>query len=351
MTAAIVGELRLRLVGPQLAASRAGRPENQEAHDLYWRARSFAAAQTEQSLRLAIDLYHRALAVDSNYALAYAGIATAWGWLGDMYLAPTEVSPKVREAALRALALDSSLAEARAMMGFLRATQDYDFTRAEGDFRRALALDSNSAEAGALFANFASTIPRLQAEALAQTERLMRLDPFSPLLSWQRAMCLYLMRRYDEAAAEYRHHLAIDSTFFYFDAFDAASLRERGDLDSALTVYRRAQLRAPDRPLYGLAITLARMGRRAEARDVLRALEAYAGRRYVSPATLAAIHVALGDFNAAFAAFDRAVAAHDAFLWMITAAPEFDPVRSDPRFAALRRRVFGTFDTGAGGGK
>ena len=94
-----------------------------------------------------------------------------------------------------------------------------------------------------------------------------------------------------------------------------------GDLDSALATYRRAQLRSPDRPIGGLAITLA------------------------------VIHVALGDLDAAFAAFDRAVAAHDAVLMAIDAWPELDPVRSDPRYAALRRRVFGTFDTGAGTAK
>jgi serine/threonine-protein kinase len=351
LTSAIVGELRLRLVGAQLAASRAGRTENPEAHDLYWRARYSASANTEQGLRLAIDLYGRALAVDSTYALAYAGIATAWEWLGDMYLAPAEVLPKAREAALRALALDSGLADAHAALGFLHASGDYDFARAEREFRRGVALDSTATEASLLFANFACMFSRLQAEGLAETERLMRMDPFSPLPSYQRAVCLHFLRRHDEAVAESRRMVAIDSTFFYFDAFDGAALREAGQLDSALAVYRRAQLRSPERPLFGLAITLARMGLRTEAREVLRTLEAYARRRYVSPGTLGAVHVALGDLDAAFAAFDRAVAAHDGWLWGIDTFPEMDAVRSDPRYAALRRRVFGTFDTGAGAAK
>jgi TolB-like protein/tRNA A-37 threonylcarbamoyl transferase component Bud32 len=351
ITSAIVGELRLKLVGAQLAASRARRTENPEAHDLYWRARYSAAANSEQGLRLAIDLYHRALAVDSTYALAYAGIATAWGWLGDMYLAPAEVLPMERDATLRALALDSSLAEAHAMMAFLHATQEWDIAKAMLEFRRALALDSTSTEVSILWANLACLVPRLQTEGLVAAERAVRMDPLSPLASFQRAICLYAMRRYGDAATEARHLLSIDSTFFYFDAWDGASLRELGDLDSALAVYRRAQLRSPDRPLYGLAITLARMGRRAEARQVLRALEAYGRRRYVAPATLAAIHVALGDFDAAFAALDRALAAHDASLWLIGTCPEFDAVRNDPRLAAIGRRVFGDYDTGAGAGK
>ena len=348
ITSAIVGELRLKLVGAQLAASRAGRTENQEAHDLYWRARYAASPLTEQGLRLAIDLYRRALAVDSTYALAYAGIAIAWEWLGDAHLAPAEVLPKARDAALRALALDSSLADAHAALGFLHSSLDYDFAQGERDFRRAVALDSISTEASLLFANFACMFPRLQAEGLAEAEHSMRMDPFSPTPSFQRAICLYLMRRYDGAVAEYRHLLAIDSTFFYFDAFSGAALREAGALDSALAVYRRAQQRSPERPLFGLAITLARMGRRTEAREVLHALGAYARRRYVSPGSLGAVYVALGDLDAAFASFDRAVAAHDAWLWGIATFPELDAARSDPRFAALRRRVFGSFDTGAG---
>ena len=233
------------------------------------------------------------------------------------------------------------------MMAFLHATQDFDVAQAVRDYRRALALDSTSTEVNILWANLACLVPRLQAEGLAAAERAVRVDPFYPVAGFQRAICLYAVRRYRDAVIEYRHVLAIDSTFFYFDAWDGASLRELGDLDSALAVYQRVQRRSPEKPLYGLAVTLARMGRRAEARQVLRSLEAYARRRYVARGTFAVIHVALGDFDATFADLDAAVAARDATLWMIT-FPEFDAVRSDPRLAALRRRVFGDYATVAG---
>ena len=347
ITSAIVGELRLKLVGARLAATRAGRTENPEAHDLYLRARYSASQGSEQGLLRAIELYQRALALDSTFAPAYAGTATAWEWLGDEFLAPAEIQPKAREAARRALALDSLLAGAQAAYGWLQATAEFDFAAAERSLRRAIALDSGSSDVTDIFPNFACSFPRLRAEGLAVAERAMALDRFSPFPSFNRGFCLLLARRYDEAIAEAHHLSIIDSTFFYWDAIDGAALREKGELDSALAVYRRAQLRSPERPLFGLALTLARMGRRTEAREVLHALEAYARRRYVSPGSLGAVYVALGDRDAAFAAFDRAVAAHDAWLFPLESWPDLDPVRSDPRFAALRRRVFGDYATGA----
>lgn len=350
MTAAIVGELRLTMTGVPVGSSGSARAESPEVRDLYWRARYSAAQATEQPLRRAIDLYERALALDSTFAPAYAGIATAWEWLADAFVAPVEALPRVRDAARRALALDSLLAEAEVANAYVLAGH-FDFAGAERSLRRALALDSTSIEVSTIVPNVACSFPRLQPLGLAVAERAMVLDRYSPVPSYERVFCLYVMRRYDEAIGEGRRMAANDSTFFYVEPFDGAALREKGNLDSALVVYRRAQALSPDRPLFGLAVTLARMGRRAEARAMVQRLEVLARRRYVSPGMIAAVHIALGDRDAAFAALDRSVEVRDGWLWPMDSWPELDPVRSDPRFQALRRRVFGSFDTGAGNAK
>ena len=346
ITTALVGELRLTLTPAQGGASRTTHAVSQEARDLYWRGRYAAQANTEQGLRQAISLYEHAIALDSTYSLAYAGLATAWGWLGDVYLAPLEILPKASEATKRALALDSLNAEAYAINGYIRATADFDFAAAERSFRRGIELDPSSGESLVMFANFASAFPKTQREALAAADRAMALDPYSPMPSFDRTLCLYAMRRYDEAAAEYRHLLSISPGFFYGDIWGAAALREKGALDSALAMYRQAQVERPDRPLTGYAITLARMGHRAAAVRQLRLLEDYAKHHYQGPLSIAGVYAALGDRDAAFAALERALAVHDAWLWSLDTWPELDPLRGDPRFAALRKRLYGDYDTG-----
>jgi serine/threonine-protein kinase len=341
VTAAIVGELRLQLTGATIAATRAGRTDNPEAHDLYLRGRVYLMQGSEAGIRRAMDLFGRAIELDSTYADAFTALAEAWAWLSTAYLAPLEAYPHVREAAARALRLDSSAAEARGLFGMAAGVLDFDFPFMERELRQAVQLAPRSADVGLLFANFACMFPRLQPEGLAVAERMASLDPYSPLVAFQRAVCLYIMRRYDETIAQYRRVLAMDSTFLYGDVWDAAAWREKGQLDSALVAYRRTQRALGGAPLVGLAVTLAQTGRIAEARQELRRLEGVARGRYVSPMQDAWVYAALGDRDAAFAALERSVRAHDETLWGLATFPELAPLRRDPRWAALVRRVFG----------
>ncbi len=310
------------------------------AYDLYLRARFLADQGTEPGLRRAIELYHQATDRDSTYAVAWAGAALAWQWLQDNWLPPAEALPMAREATARALALDSLLPEAHAAYAQVLGT-DLDFRGAEREVRRAAQLGPDREDVGLIWVAEAIAIPGLRREALATCERVLAADPYSVMANFTREYWLYLLRRYDDAIAQHRRTAALDSTFFYLDSWDGASWREKGQLDSALAAYQRAQRLAGDRPLYGLGVTLARMGRAAEAREVLRALEAYALDHYVPPSFAAFLHLALGDADSAYADFERAYRARDTLLWSLDLQPFLDPVRDDPRFIALRRRVFG----------
>jgi TolB-like protein len=330
------------VTGQVLPAERsrlAARPtRDPTAYDLYLRGRAAAALTTEPGLRRAIDLYRGALAIDSTFAQAWAGIAAAWNLLSDAYVAPLVAEREVQDAAARALALDSGLADAWAAHGYALAILDYDFPTALRETRRAIALDPKSPDAGFAFAQLACMLPSGKAEGLAAIERVIADDPAAPLPVFQRSVCLYYLRRYDDAIAEGRRLQALDSTFFYGDAFDAASWREKGQFDSAVAIYRRVQRFTP-LPIMGLAITLARMGRTDEARRMLADFEAEAQRHYFSPTVLAAVHVALGETDAAFADLERGFAGHDGVLWMLPDAPEFEPLHGDPRYHDLLRRM------------
>jgi tetratricopeptide (TPR) repeat protein len=286
-------------------------------------------------------MFGRAIELDSTYADAYTALGNAWLYLSDAYVAPLEGYPHAKEAAARALRLDSSSADARAVFGFASGLIDWDFALIERELRRAVQLAPRSVDVGLLFAGIACTVPRLQAEGLAEAVRLESLDPYSPMVAFQSALCLYEMGRYDETIAKYRRVLALDSTFLYMEAFDAAAWREKGELDSALAAYRRTQRAVGGTPLFGLAVTLARAGRIAEARQEFRRLMDLTKGRYVAPLYQAWVYAALGDRDSAFAALDRSLRNHDAGLMSLPIYPELASLRGDPRYTALLRRVFG----------
>jgi len=341
ITAAVVGALRLQLVGEQWAGMRAGRTANAEAHALYDQARFFFRGYTEPGFRRSIELFQRAIALDSNYALAWAGIADAWTWLADQYVAPLVAYPRAREAAMRALAIDSLVAEAHAALGFSVAVLDWDFATAQREMRRAVDLEPGSEWALFNLANYECGSPGSPEDGLTLARRATLADPLDPRASWQVEVCLADLYRWDEVLSQHRRTMAIDSTFFYGAVWDGEAYRHKGQLDSALAAYRRAQLRVADWPIAGLGVTLAEAGRYAEARQVMRALEAYAARHYLSPTFLAWVHAALGERDSAFADLARALDVHDCNLWSLDMAAYSETLRGDPRFAALHRKVFG----------
>ena len=340
ITQTTVRQLSLSLGADGLAATRAGRTTNPEAHDLYLRGQTIAMQGTETALRRAIDLYRRSLAKDPSYAQADAAIAFAYMSLADSYMPSNIAYDSSRVAARRALASDSLVADARALVAFANMALDWSFAASDLLIRAAAEREPNSVQTQILYAVYLCTIGRTR-EGLTAAQAAMTVDPLNPVASWSREECLYKARSYDQLIAEHPKTVASwpDPRFFYWDSFLAAAYREKGQFKEALAEYERAQQAAGDMPLYGYAVTLARAGRTAEARAMIERLEAYGRDHYINPITLVAAYAALGDRDQAFAWLRRTEADRTGWLWGIATWPEFDSLQQDPRLARLIKRM------------
>jgi tetratricopeptide (TPR) repeat protein len=245
-----------------------------------------------------------------------------------------------RAAAQRALARDSLVGDARALVAFASMALDWNFQSGERQIREAAAREPNSAQTQILYAVDLCSIGRTE-KGLTTAQTAVAVDPLNPLGSWSRELCLYMGRRYEQLIAEHAQTAASwpDARFFYWDSFLAAAYREKGQFKEALAEYARAQQVAGDLPLFGYALTLARAGKTTEARAMLARLQAYGRDHYVNPITFAAVYASLGDRDQAFVWLERTVADRTGWLWGTATWPEFDSLRQDSRLSQLIRRI------------
>ena len=335
---AIAGALQLTLGGERAARLAGGETRSIEAHDLYLRGRFYFNKYTEPDLRRSLALYQQALTRDSTYAPAWAGIADAWGNLADDYLPPREAYPKARAAAQRAIALDPALAEAHASLGLILSSYDWDFAAAEREFQLAIALNPNAATAYHYYGEFLLGTPAQLDSALVVLRRAQLLDPLSAWTLEDVGWVLELKGRYHEAIEQCRQALELEPHAWRALYFMARALILAERPDEALRTLGRAE----DPPAL-LRATAARalvaLGRYDEARRVLRELEREAERRYVRPEAIAAVYVALGEHDTAFKWLEQAYRMRSADVTTLDVERHWAPIRSDPRFAALVKKV------------
>jgi adenylate cyclase len=334
ITRAIVDALKIKLA---IAPSAQLQP-NSEAHDLYLQGLYFSNKSGEEDLRRSLDFFQRALHKDPNYAKAWTGIAKAWEWLADVYVKPLEAYPAMRTAAAKAIALDEKEAEAHVYLGDSQRVLNWDVAGCDAELKRALQLDPNCGIAHVFTALSIASQGGAEAAALMHIREAVKVDPLSPIISSFAGFIDIAYGRLDEAVAEGRRTQSLDPNYLYQGSQLAVAYREKGMFAEAVELYKKAG-EVTGIPQPGLAITYAKMGRRSDAERVLNEVKTFAATHYFAGEEIASIYVALGDNDAAFQWLERAYNEHSGSLHGIVARPIFRPLHSDPRFAALLKRI------------
>ena len=336
---AIAGEIRAKLSPQDEKRLATARPVNPEAHELYLRGRYALNKQTEESIRKAIEDFRRAIEKDPGFAPAYAGLADSHSYLRSAYAAPKDVMPQAKEAARKALELDDTLAEAHVSMGMTKFFYDFDWPGAEKEFQRAIELNPNLADAHDAYATYLAGMNRA-AEAVAEIERAKRLDPLSLIILADAAWVFYCVRQYDRAIEESRKAIELDPNFWPGHTFLGLAYEKTGRFPEAVAELEKAR-RLDDNPtIYEiLGGAYAAWGKKSEAKKVLSELTERATRRYVCPYEVATIYAGLGEKDSAFQWLDKAVDARADCVPWLKPDPKIDPLRSDPRYADLMRRI------------
>jgi TolB-like protein/Tfp pilus assembly protein PilF len=329
----IASKLRLRLTGGEQQQLVKRETVNPQAYEMLLKGRFYRSKGGMENLKKAKEYFEQAIVVDPTYAHAYSELSEICAFLvTSSVLDPKDFMPKAEEAARKALELDDSLAEAHLAMAGLRVLT-WDWVTAERELKRAIELNPNLARAHRRYA-FYLNIRRRHDEAYTEGNRARELDPLTPSFSW-----LTLQRRYDQALEGLKKALEMGqgNAFVYVQL--GVSYAGKGQYAEAIAAYREAIKLGDDSPdtliLLGCAYAMA--GEQDQAQAILKRLKAR--REYVSPGALAVLYVALGDPERALELLERAYVEHDNQLHNLAVHPHLDPLRSDPRFQDLLRRV------------
>ena len=331
ITCAIVNTLKLKL-----AISPLSSPRSTEAYDDYLRGLFYSDKSTEDALRKSLEFFERALEKDPRFARAWTGIAKSWLWLADAYVKPLEAYSKVGEAAMNAINIDDAEAEAHVYLAETKRILDWNLRGAEAEYLRAFEIDSNSTPSNYFIAAFYAAVGERD-KALGHLSRTAKIDPAS---LWVSNFACEIYRYFgliDEAMAAGERSLQLDPTFVYSEPLLAALYREMGRFDDAIALYKKSQ-DISGRVPFGLAITYAKMNRREEAREILKAACASRG-SYTPGDAIAHVHVVLEEYEDAMRELARAYDEHSSSLHFIGIAPEFAPLRSDKRFVSIVKEI------------
>jgi TolB-like protein/Flp pilus assembly protein TadD len=334
-------------IEPELADGRPGSPsrkpnENLAAHNLYLQGRYHLNQRTEEGLRKALDFFEKSLIEDAEYAAAHAGLSDAYGLLAHYgVFGPAEVWTKAASSATAAVMLDANSAEAHTSLAHVKATQDWDWAGAEREFQRAISLDPRNATPHHWYAmSCLSPLGRLD-EALDEMIVAQALDPVSSIVARDLAVIHFYRRDFETALEQCDHTVELNPHFAPAYWILGVIQEQRQDFDESAAAFQRAVYLSPQTPrMHGaLGRTFALAGRKKQAIEVLRKLEAYAKERYVSPLEFAWIQFGLGETDLGFRWLQKALEDRSFDLISIKVDPRFDTLKDDARFETIVRRL------------
>ena len=338
----VVGQLKVELLGVSGAPLVKRPTDDLEAYHFYWKGRYHLNQRTEDALNRGIQFFEEALARDPNYAGAYARLADGYTLLGPAGYgeAQSHTMARARTCAMKALELDDRLAEAHSALEFLRFRLDWDWTHAETELRRAIQLNAGYAPAHHRLA-LALIVQGRSDEAVSEISRAVELAPLSLIYNTAKGRVLCFARQYDLAFAQFTRTLELDPHFAQTHFDFGMAYAQRRQFDDAIAEFEKGFALSTRRVLmvsvlgniYGTA------GRVSDAESILEELREVSRRQDVPSLYFAFVHVALGDTARAIDALQQACAERTGVMVYLKVEPMWDPLRTDPRFQALLRRM------------
>jgi len=334
-------KLRLRLTGDEKRRLTKRYTEDAEAYRLYLKGRYHWNKRNPEGLQKAVDYFQQALNRDPVYPLAYAGLADTYAYLSFFHVVPPrQAMPKAKAAAVKALEIDDHLAEAHVSLGYVSFTYDGDWSAAGKYFEQALALNPIYSGAHTFYAFYLSSLGRSE-EALAVAKRALDLDPASPAVSHSLAVQLYLARRFDKAIEQAHNTLEMDANF-------AISYQLLGEVHVSKGLYREGLLalekfsalsRTSAISLALVGYSHARLGERSAALRIIEELTSASKHSFIPAFLYALVYAGLEDKDQAFGWLEKAYEERFNRLAYLKQDALWDPLRSDPRFIDMLRRL------------
>jgi serine/threonine protein kinase/lipoprotein NlpI len=336
----IYGRLRPRLAGEEKKLLSKRPTENVEAYQLYLQGLFYWNKWTEADFKKAADYFTQAAQKDPRYALSYAGLADTYSLLGDAgYLPPSEAWPKAKAAAMQALEIDDSLAEAHTSLGLVKEHFEWDWAGAENEFKRAIQLNPNSATAHHWYGDYLANMGRFE-EGMRETKRAQELDPLSLIINTSMGWQFYVAGQNDQAIEQLRKVLDIDPKFALARRTLEEVYAQMGKQKEAVAEREKVvSLSGSPELAASIEEDFSKSGYRGVLQSWLDGLTELAKHGYVSSYSIAEAYMRMGEKDKAFTWLEKAYEEHDSGLVSVAVEPMFAGVRSDPRFRDLLRRT------------
>jgi len=337
MALALAQEIRINLAAGDRARLATAHPVEPTAQEAYLRAEYLKFGNAEQRAK-SRQYFEQAIQIDPNYAPAYAGLADSY-W-NDISLPPREAMAKARDYALRAVALDEALAHAHTALATVRFYGDWSWAEAEHEYQRALQLNPGDAEAHRMYSVFLAAMGRAD-DAQAQVRAAQELDPLSNENNTTAGWDLFCARRYDEALQQCQRALELTPNNDNAHACFSYAYLGKGQYPQALDESMKAWTLSGEETVWEVLTgrIYAQEGDKAKARQVLAQLLKRSRQTYIPPYFSAVLYASLGEKESALRWLDEAYTERDLYLTGMKVDPALDPLRSDPKFQELARRV------------
>jgi TolB-like protein/Tfp pilus assembly protein PilF len=337
----IAQEIKVTLTPQVQARMVEARPINPEAYQAYLKGRFNWHNRERAGMQKAIEYFRRAIELDPNYAPAYAGMADSYTQLArNGHLSPKEAFPLAKRAALKAVELEDTLAEGHGALAFIALYFDWDWTVAERELLRALDRNPSYEEAHHQYSHLLLTVGK-PGESLTESQRALELNPLDLLLNVHLGWHYMMSRQYDKAIAQLKSVLEMDPNHYLALRHIGWAYMYNGRHADSIAALEAADKSEPDnsQAMAALATAYAAGGRGSDARALLGQLEGSLGQRYVSACDIAAVYAALNEADVALDWLEKAYEERSPRMVELGLDPVFDPLRSDPRFTDLLRRI------------